>query len=443
MGEQWTTERVLSLAPDASSAKSGRELSSPGKWQNLGRNQRAVWGECQGSGAKPYQTQIDLAEPAFKCSCPSRKFPCKHSLGLFLMLAERPGVLKEGVPPGWVDQWLASRQEKAEKKAAKPEEALEKAADPAAQAKRAADREKKVVAGLGQLETWLKDVVSRGMAVVQSEGSVLWDQTAARMVDAQAPGVARLLREAADAASSGSGWEQRLLLRIARIHLLIEGYKRLAALTPALQAEVRSLVGWPQSTDEIMAQEGSADTWCVVGQRVIMEDAVRVQRTWLWGTRSRRPAMLLQFAHGGSPFAATAIPGTQFDGTLVFYAGAFPLRALVKNRNGATTAIAQMAGFAQVARAMAAYGHAMAASPWVELFPMAIQGVSVHQDQDLWYVRDSAGETLPISPRFPRAWQMLAQSGGHPVDLFGEWDGEYLLPLGLSADGRFSMLVKD
>jgi hypothetical protein len=73
MEEQWTAERVLSLAPDASSAKAGKELSSPRKWQNLGQSEAAAWGECQGSGAKPYQTQIDLSEPAFKCSCPSRK----------------------------------------------------------------------------------------------------------------------------------------------------------------------------------------------------------------------------------------------------------------------------------------------------------------------------------------------------------------------------------
>lgn len=32
----------------------------------------AVWGLCQGSGKDPYQTQIDLIGPAFRCSCPSR-----------------------------------------------------------------------------------------------------------------------------------------------------------------------------------------------------------------------------------------------------------------------------------------------------------------------------------------------------------------------------------
>ena len=43
----------------------------------------------------PYRTVADLAGPASKCTCPSRKFPCKHALGLMLVetaapLAEAP-----------------------------------------------------------------------------------------------------------------------------------------------------------------------------------------------------------------------------------------------------------------------------------------------------------------------------------------------------------------
>lgn len=84
MSTIWTPDTILALAPDAKSAKSGRDLATLRKWVTLGCHEQAVWGECQGSAESPYQTQIDLAEPAFHCSCPSRKFPCKHALGLFL-----------------------------------------------------------------------------------------------------------------------------------------------------------------------------------------------------------------------------------------------------------------------------------------------------------------------------------------------------------------------
>src|SRR5438876_7212020 len=147
MPSSWTTEQILALAPDASSAKAGKELAVPHKWLSLGQNGQAAWGECQGSGKNPYQAEIDLSEPAFRCTCPSRKFPCKHALGLFLLLAGQPGAFTQDAPPDWVTEWLASRVERAEKRAQKEEQAAP-VPDPKAHARRAAEREAKVAAGL-------------------------------------------------------------------------------------------------------------------------------------------------------------------------------------------------------------------------------------------------------------------------------------------------------
>ena len=67
VSESWTAEQILALAPDAGSAKAGKDLASPRKWVSLGHDGQAAWGECQGSGAHPYQTKIDLQGPAFHC----------------------------------------------------------------------------------------------------------------------------------------------------------------------------------------------------------------------------------------------------------------------------------------------------------------------------------------------------------------------------------------
>src|SRR6516162_7930982 len=162
MPGSWTAEQVLGLAPDASSAKSGKDLSAARKWKTLGANDACAWGEIQGSGKDPYQACIDLAEPAFKCTCPSRKFPCKHGLGLFLILAQQPGAMQSKEPPAWAAEWLAKRVQRAEKKAeaakaadAPPDPEAAAKAEAAAQ-KRAAAREDKVTSGLADLETWLR-----------------------------------------------------------------------------------------------------------------------------------------------------------------------------------------------------------------------------------------------------------------------------------------------
>ena len=93
----WTVETVEGLAPDAASVAAARKLARPAPWSATGHDERAVWGLCKGSGARPYQAQVDLSGPAYKCSCPSRKFPCKHALALLLLRAG--GDVPPGAPP--------------------------------------------------------------------------------------------------------------------------------------------------------------------------------------------------------------------------------------------------------------------------------------------------------------------------------------------------------
>ena len=161
----------MALAPDASSAKNGKALATSRKWSSLGFNETAAWGECQGSGKNPYRTQIDLREPAFKCSCPSRKFPCKHGIGLFILLVNEKELFSQTVPQEWVSDWLQARSQRQVKKEEKvsTQEKVNKEVNPEAQAKRAAKRLDKVTAGMQDLEVWLRDLVNNGLAAAQEK----------------------------------------------------------------------------------------------------------------------------------------------------------------------------------------------------------------------------------------------------------------------------------
>ena len=125
-----TTDQVTALAPDAASFKAGRALATPRKWEALGATDLALWGLASGSGKKPYQTQVDCSDLATKCSCPSRKFPCKHALGLLFIAAGSPSDLTDTTIPDWVTEWLESRKERATKAAAKKETTSGKTATP-------------------------------------------------------------------------------------------------------------------------------------------------------------------------------------------------------------------------------------------------------------------------------------------------------------------------
>ncbi len=439
-----TREQILGLAPDASSASAARGLASARKWVALGRDERAAWGECQGSGKDPYRTQIDLNEPAFRCSCPSRKFPCKHGLGLFLLLTDAPAAFERTAPPAWVAEWLAKRDQSMRQRAAAPDA---EPSDPDSQPKHvsgasrsAAAREAKVAAGVAELGRWLRDLVRQGLAEAPSRPSSFWAAMAARMVDAQAPGLARMVRELAGVAATGEGWQARMLERIARIHLLLEGYGRIAALPAAVQADIRTAIGWTQPQDELQAGVGLRDRWLVLGQRVEEEDHLRTQRTWLWGTACARPALLLSFAMFNQPLDHSLSPGTAIDAELVYFPGSYPLRALVQRRHGPPTAFERLPGFPDLMAATGAYAAALAQLPWIERFPLTLHQVIPARAGERWLLRDREDRIAPLASSFEQGWRLLALSGGRPLTLFGEWNGLSLLPLSVWSEDGFDTL---
>ena len=75
----------MAAAPDSASQVAGRKLARPGPWSSIGGSDGLLWGECQGSGKTPYRVTVDTGTRRYQCSCPSRKFPCKHALALLFL----------------------------------------------------------------------------------------------------------------------------------------------------------------------------------------------------------------------------------------------------------------------------------------------------------------------------------------------------------------------
>lgn len=431
MAASLTSDQINALAPDAASIAAARSLAARRAWVTLGRSERAAWGECKGSAREPYRTQIDLNEPAFRCSCPSRKFPCKHGLGLLLLLAADPEAVAAAEAPPWVAEWLSSRDRAAERRQERQPQAEPPEggapAPPASSARRAATRDSRVAAGMVELERWLHDRLRAGLAALQAEAPAALDAFAARMVDAQAPGVARLLRAAGESAGSGVGWQGRMLDQLSRLHLLARAHANLAGLTREAQADVRAAIGYTQSQEELLAEPGLRDRWLVLGRRVVEEDRLRVQRTWLWGAASARPALILDFSAGGQPLDRSLVPGTTLDAELVFFPGAAPLRALIRARHG-PAAVPPLPA-TPLAAAVAAHGEALAANPWRERSLLLAGPLTLARAEGRWHVRDAEGSHLPLPQRFDAAWRLLAATAGLPFTIVAEWDGETLAPL--------------
>ncbi|MFF4981519.1 SWIM zinc finger family protein [Streptomyces sp. NPDC001046] len=433
-GVRWTAEQVLALAPDAASRKAGSKLATAGPWSEAGSaGEGAVWGLCKGSGSKPYQTVVDLADasgPAYKCSCPSRKFPCKHALGLLLLWAGGDGAVPAGEPPEWAAQWTAARRRRAEeKKDGDGTGAPSGSADPEAARRRAERRAERVTAGATELEQRLADLLRGGLASAEQAGYRLWEETAARMVDAQAQGLAARVRELGAIPSTGPGWPVRLLEECALLHLLGQGWLRRERLPDGLAATVRSRMGLPASADG----PPQKDTWLVLAQYDTTDPRLTTRRTWLYGADTQRTVLLLSYGAAGRAPELSLPVGLALEAEVSAYPGAGQPRVALGEQFAPPAPTAIRPPGLTTARAAARYGDALRDDPWLESVPVTLDRVVPVPDGDSWQVADADEDAaLPLTPAArsrPGLWRLVALSGGAPVKVFGECGHQGFTPL--------------
>ncbi|MGW5846847.1 SWIM zinc finger family protein [Streptomyces sp. NPDC055254] len=429
-GVRWTAEQVLALAPDNASRTAGGRLGGAGSWSQIGGSASgSVWGLCKGSGSKPYRTVVDLTGPAYKCSCPSRKFPCKHALGL-LLLWSAEGVGEPGEAPDWASEWLAERAAKAVRPAAGPA----RPADEEGARKRAERRAARIGAGVTELERRLADLLRGGLAGQEQKGYAAWEETAARMVDAQAPGLAGRVRELGTIPSCGPGWPARMLEEAALLHLLDRAWLGVSGLPEPWAATVRSRVGLPASGEG----EAVRDRWLVLSQydSVSPDGRLTTRRIWLYGLTGGRPALVLDFGPPGRPPGLAMPVGLVLDAEARFRPGSGGLRADLGERFGSAAPGPEVPVGVSTGSALEAYGEALRQDPWLESWPVILGPVIPIPGELGWQLADAEGDSalpVPVSGPGSRSrsglWQLAALSGGGPVTVFGECGHRGFTPL--------------
>lgn len=190
-----TEDRIGMLAPNASAAANGKKISSKGGFVSLNKDkdETVIWGECTGSGKSNYKTSADFIspeQPVFRCTCPSRQFPCKHALGLLYdFLAGKTFGVSE------VEESLAEKrnkaQERAEKKETKEKEGVQK---PKANKAALAKKMKKQIEGLAQVSQIVEDILTRGISAMAGNPLKVYEDLAKQMGDYYLPGPQLLLR---------------------------------------------------------------------------------------------------------------------------------------------------------------------------------------------------------------------------------------------------------
>lgn len=412
-------ETVMALAPDQASLNAASKLMKSAKWPLREVNAALAWGECQGSGANPYRVVIDLADYGYKCTCPSRKFPCKHALALMWMYAEEPSSFSDSTTPSWVEDWLGRRRKSGEgaKKDA-PSAAgkslsaatlseVEKAPDPkdAARAKvaaekRAAATRAALLDAMDDLEIWMADQLRTGLMGLLSDLS-RFRAIAARMVDGKAQALAGRLDELPSELMALPGEERldALIMRLGKLVLLARAFR-----TDPDDPATRRAIATAENREELLDLADAlrvTSTWQVAGERIrTRRDGLVSQATYLLnldpGDTQPRFAQLLDFFPASVGKRSTSFAtGERFEAELVFYPGPAPLRAVIAERkSGDTEATWPNAHSAPLVQA----ADHLAAAPWEITVPLVLpEGRIVLKTERPWWRSMQSDLALPLS----------------------------------------------
>jgi hypothetical protein len=199
--------------------------------------------------------------------------------------------------------------------------------DADASSARAARRAARAAAGAAGLGHRLEDALRAGLAAPPAPQSG-WAEVAARMVDAQAPGLAARVRELDSLTPTGPEGPGRLLEELALLHLLATGYGRVEQLPESLAATVRARIGFTLEAAEV--RDGGPrlhDRWLVLGTRDTADGQLTARRVWLHGTRTQRLALLLTYSRPGRSPEPALRTGHTVEAEVAYYPGNPQLRA--------------------------------------------------------------------------------------------------------------------
>jgi hypothetical protein len=257
---------------------------------------------------------------------------------------------------------------------------------------------------------------------------------AARMVDAQAPGIARRLKVVATKIGVGRDWGLEVADEIGNLTLLIEATRRAEVFDDAGHADLRSVLGVPLRKEDVHGEK-VADCWDVLGQATELEDRVTTCRSWLRGRGTGRWAMHLAFTVAGQSSDLRLSPGAAITAEVEFYPSAWPQRVLIAEAAPTGFAPLKMASWDEAVERTA---DALAAQPWIDQIPVGLAQARLALEEGKWWAVDTTGAAFPIAKRQP--WELLAMSGNEPFELFGEFDGIEFVPLGAWGEWGFLAL---
>ena len=418
------------MAPSPARFAAAEGISVPSRWAALGADRRAVWGRCRGSGREPYDTMVDHAEVAWRCTCPSRVPAVQARLGAARDVGPRPGAGGRRPRRG---RRLGRRPRPPGRRSDDPPPAPGGRCRRPAERPDAGDRERpRPGPGRARRPPARRPGRARSLArrshphrAGRPRAGPLRHVGHAGRPPRRCPG--RRPRQPGAPARRRRRHPARLARARARRARRAAPARpgrpaRRRRCPPELADAVATACGWQVRQADVLAGVPDTDTWVVAGRSDTREDRIEVRRIWLHGRSTGRWAMILSFAAYRQSLDSSLAVGTAIDADLHRYPGV-GLRALVGTVHGASPPDVVCSPPARtVADACDEIGRAMVAEPWTDHLPATVRA-TVTRVGGRWVLADDTG-ALPVAPDAPGLAVVLAASAGAPIDVTVEWTSD-------------------
>jgi hypothetical protein len=324
------------------------------------------------------------------------------------------------------------------------------------ESKKARDKEKRdserlaaVQAGVAELVLFLKDLVRAGLLNLPGKGASFFEKTAARMVDAKAPGLAAWVKEYNKLPYfDAPRLHDEALALSARIWLLLESFQNLDQLPEPVREDVRTLIGWTKKRQTLLedpAVETVEDDWLVVGKQVKTEEDLIEMRHWLYGCVTGRTALLLDFAHKTNPMEPPVLVGSVVKAELAYFPSNLPNRAIPKTQDLPLRWSETKHVLPALPNWRAAQGQRAAQLglfPWADDALLFVSGLSLCREEAKWGLRDAENRQVAVHAMFeePQRWRLLALTAGRPAAVFVRLIRCEAVPLGIFSEGEYVVL---
>ncbi|MCB0666173.1 MAG: hypothetical protein KDC80_10140 [Saprospiraceae bacterium] len=285
------------------------------------------------------------------------------------------------------------------------------------------DRQILMDKGIEQLEIWLYDVIKIGLLQYDfAEQSVF--EISSRMIDAKLGGIARRLRRLGTLNRADPDWVEQVLRILGDLYLLVSAFKNKKELSSGLITSLYSLAGLNIKKTDLLSLAPVEDHWLVCGVEFEEEENLRSRFTWIMGAKSKRTALLLDFAFGRVDFQTRYLFRHSYQGSLYYYPGSFPIRAHLQDPLVVRKIKTFPASFENIEKYLDVYAHAISLNPWITDFPVCIRNVTLQKSGEKFLMVDSGGQVLPVKNSPDDLWPVYAALGLQSCSLFGIWDGK-------------------